>query len=292
MGDNMSKNRKDGTYIKPEDGVHKIMPYLFSKRTESEVHIYKTLDITKLCKFLKDKNKNIEDEREEITFFHALLTASAKMVYNRPILNRFVQGKRYYQRNKVIFAFVAKNKFSDEAEERLIMLDATPNLNIDSLSKEVLTEVKKVRKDGTNSIDKILNLVCYLPRFLLSLLVNTAKRLDFHGFLPKSLTSDDIDFATILFSNLGSIKCDAIYHHLNNYGTTSIVITIGEIKKEHYINDEGKISVKETVVIGVTVDERISDGFYFAKSAKILDYICENPELLNDKISEKINIKF
>ena len=92
----MSKDRKDGKYIKPEDGVHKIMPYLFNKRTESEVHVYKTLDITKFMKYLKEKNKDIEDERREITFFHAFLTACAKMVYTRPILNRFVQGKRYY----------------------------------------------------------------------------------------------------------------------------------------------------------------------------------------------------
>src|SRR5574344_1741911 len=166
----MSKDRKDGKYIKPTDGVHKIMPYLFNKRTESEVHVYKTLDITDLMKYLNKKNENIDDERKKITFFHAFLTASAKMVYNRPILNRFVQGKRYYQRNDVVFAFVAKNKFSDEAEEHLIMLDAKPEMNIDDISKEILVDVQKVRKAGTNKIDKILNLVCYLPRCLLTLL--------------------------------------------------------------------------------------------------------------------------
>ena len=286
----MSKDRKDGKYIKPEDGVHKIMPYLFNKRTESEVHVYKTLDITKLIKYLDEKNEKIDDKRKKITFFHAFLTASAKMVYTRPVLNRFVQGKRYYQRNNVIFAFVAKNKFSDEAEERLIMLDVTPDVNIDNISKTTIKDVQRVRKAGTNKIDKVLNLVCYLPRCLLSLLVNSAKRLDFHGVLPSTLTSDDIDFATILFSNLGSIKCDAIYHHLNNYGTTSIVITIGEIKKEHYIDDSGKIKIRQTVVIGVTIDERISDGFYFAKSAKILDYLFDNPELLDEPVSKIIDI--
>ena len=285
----MSKDRKDGKYIKPIDGVHKIMPFLFNKRKESEVHVYKTIDITKLMKFLEDKNKDRKDERENITFFHAFLTASAKMIYNRPVLNRFVQGKRYYQRNNVTFAFVAKNKFSDEAEERLIMLNVNPKSNVDSISREILEDVKKVRKEGTNKIDKILNLVCYMPRFMLTGIVGAAKRLDFHGVLPSSLTSDDIDFATILFSNLGSIKCDAIYHHLNNYGTTSIVITIGEIKKEHYIDENGKIKPRQTVVIGVTIDERISDGFYFAKSAKILDYLFDHPELLDDNVDEKID---
>lgn len=285
----MSKDRKDGKYIKPVDGVHKIMPYLFNKRTESEVHIYKTLNITKLLDYLEDKNKNIEDDRKKITFFHAFLTASAKMIYNRPILNRFVQGKRYYQRNKVIFAFVAKNKFSDEAEERLIMLDVNEKNNIDDISKNILEDVQKVRDEGTNKMDKILNFVCYLPRCLLSLFVNTAKCLDFHGILPDSLTSDDIDFATVLFSNLGSIKCDAIYHHLNNYGTTSIVITIGEIKNEHYLDDKGNVKKRSTVVLGITVDERISDGFYFAKSAKILDYLFDHPELLDDEVQSKID---
>ena len=37
----MSKNRKDGKYIKPEDSIHAIMPYLFKNRTEAEEKLSK-----------------------------------------------------------------------------------------------------------------------------------------------------------------------------------------------------------------------------------------------------------
>ncbi len=277
----MSKDRRDGKYIKQTDGVHKIFPYIYDKRTECEVHSYKTLDITKLMKYLDNLNKDIKDSNYKFTLFQALITISAKTLYLRPALNRFVQGKRYYQRNNVSLAFVAKNKFSDEAEERLIVLETTKNMNIKSINKQIITEVKKVRSNGTNNIDNILNSVCILPRWLLSIFVNLMKKLDYYGKVPKSLTEGDINFASILLTNLGSIKCDAVYHHLNNYGTNSILISIGVIKE-----NKGK----KTVTIGITCDERIADGFYFAKSLKIFDYILDNPNLLEKELDEKISL--
>ena len=276
----MSKDRIDGKYIKPVDGIHKIFPYLCDKRCDSEVHIYKTLNITKLLKYLEKENKNISDKRKQITVFHTLITLFSKLLYIRPLLNRFIQGKRYYQRNNISMAFVAKNKFSDDAEERLTILDVKEYMNLKDISNEILTNVQKVRTEGTNSIDKLLNKVTVMPRWLLSIFIKIVKLLDFYGKTPKSLMNGDINYASVLLTNLGSIKCDAIYHHLNNYGTNSIVVTVGEIKYE---------KSKATITLGLTCDERIADGFYFAKSLKILDYLVDNPELLDEEVSKKIN---
>lgn len=281
MGVKMSKNRKDGKYIKQTDGIHKIFPYIYDKRTECEVHTYKTLDITALMKYLDKLNKNIKDSRCKYTLFHALVTIAARTLYLRPHLNRFVQGKRYYQRNNISLAFVAKNKFSDEAEERLILLEAEENMNLKSINEKIINKVKKVRTEGSNQIDKTLNTFGSLPRWLLSFLVKIIKRLDYYGKVPKSLQEGDLNFASILLTNLGSVKCDAIYHHLNNYGTNSIIISIGEIREENN---------KKIVTIGVTCDERIADGFYFAKSLKIFDYLVANPELLSENLNKDLDL--
>lgn len=276
----MSKDRRDGKYIKPVDGIHKIFPYICDKRCDSEVHIYKTLDITKLLVYIDKENKNIDDKRKQITVFHTIITMFSKILYIRPTLNRFIQGKRYYQRNNVSMAFVAKNKFSDEAEERLIILDIKEDMNLKDISNDILNNVSKVRSEGTNNIDKLLNKVTVMPRWLLSIFIKIVKLLDFYGKTPKSLMDGDINYASVLLSNLGSIKCDAIYHHLNNYGTNSIIVTIGEIKREKN---------KSTITLGLTCDERIADGFYFAKSLKILDYLVDNPEVLEDAVNSKID---
>ena len=40
---------------------------------------------------------------------------------------------------------------------------------------------------------------------------------------------------------------------------------------------------------GINLDERIADGFYYAKTVRILKYILENPELLDTPAKEEID---
>jgi hypothetical protein len=50
----------------------------------------------------------------------------------------------------------------------------------------------------------------------------------------------------------------------------------------------GKEEIRKIVEFGVNIDERIADGYYFTKSIKLLEYILNNPKLLEDNINEKI----
>ena len=118
-----------------------------------------------------------------------------------------------------------------------------------------------------------------MPKWLLSFIVWVVMRLDNHGLNPKALTEGDTNYATVILSNLGSIKTNSCYHHLNEYGTNSIVMTIGTIKEE---------KGKKFVDLWSTLDERIADGFYFAKSIKLIEYIAAHPELLEQKLNTKI----
>ena len=99
--------RKDGKLVKNIDSTHKIMPFLMSNRTEAEVYMTETFDITKLMEFIEEKNKVNENK---ITLFHAVIAAFSKTIYNRPLLNRFVAGKRFYDRYDISFGFIAKPK--------------------------------------------------------------------------------------------------------------------------------------------------------------------------------------
>ena len=46
--------------------------------------------------------------------------------------------------------------------------------------------------------------------------------------------------------------------------------------------------MRDTVDLGLTVDERIADGFYFSQTVKLLKKILENPELLEQPASTPI----
>jgi pyruvate/2-oxoglutarate dehydrogenase complex dihydrolipoamide acyltransferase (E2) component len=41
--------------------------------------------------------------------------------------------------------------------------------------------------------------------------------------------------------------------------------------------------------MGITIDERIGDGYYFAKSIKMFKYLLNNPELLEMPFKEEVN---
>lgn len=269
----MSKHK---TRIK-SDAMHTIMPYLMNKRTEAEVYQNITLDVTELKEWVDKNNEKLDFK---LTYFHAFAAVLAKTIYNRPLLNRFIQGRKLYERKDITISFVAKDKFSDEAEEKLIVLKIDPKENGLELGRRMAIDIFKTRKEGTNDMDIALKALTSLPRCLLIIVEKIIKILDFYDLLPKSFTKGDSNYSTLLLSNLGSIKCASCYHHLNNYGTNSIMITIGTIKKEknRYLVD-----------LGATLDERIADGFYFAKSLKLAQEIISNPKLLEEALSNKVD---
>ena len=272
--------RKDCVRVKKVDSVHGIMPFLMKKRTEAEVYYVEKVDVTNLLKYLDKINKG-KEKHEKTTLFHAIITALAKTVYNRPLLNRFISGQRYYDRKNILFGFVAKNKLEDNAEERLIILDVKDEMTLNSISKNILDTVSKTRKENSNGMNDILGIVTKFPRWLLNFVMSLVRWLDYHGILPSFLSDGDINFTTVMLSNLGSVKANCCYHHLNNYGTNSIVATVGVMYEE---ND------KTFVDIGFTLDERIADGVYFAKCVNLLEYILDNPSLLEDRVDVKVDI--
>lgn len=280
------KDRQDGWYLKPPTPLHALMPHLMRNRTEAEVSTREVFDVTEIMKYIEKKNKNSD---YKYTFFHAFLTAMAKTIYNRPYLNRFISGRRMYERKFISFGFVAKQKFEDHSEENLMIMKLDNKMNIDDISKKVSGDVKKVRSNKGNSMADDMAFFGKMPRWMLRIVFFVLRFLDFHGWVPKSIWQSDSNYVTILFSNLGSIKCPSCYHHLNNYGTNSIMITIGEIRKEKRLNDKGVLEDRDMVDITFTLDERIADGFYFAKSVRILEKILKEPKLFDDNIDKELH---
>lgn len=279
-------DRRDGIKVRNVDGMHKFMLRFSPTRCESEVYINHKMDVTNLVKYM-DKKKQ-ENPESKFTYFHAFSTAVAKTIYNRPLLNRFVINNNYYDRNEVSISFVAKVQFTDESKENLTVLKVKNNDNINTINKKISSAVKNVRSNKDNKTDVAATVLGKLPNWLFKIVVGILKILDRHDLLPESLTGNLIYYSTVLMSNLGSIGCGSVYHHLTDFGTNSIVLTIGEIKKEPYVTDEGKVEIHDFCDFGITLDERIADGFYFAKSVKLLEYILNHPELLEENINEKI----
>ena len=51
---------------------------------------------------------------------------------------------------------------------------------------------------------------------------------------------------------------------------------------------DGSSQPRDILTLGFTADERIADGFYFAKSLKLAEYILQHPQLLDVPMKEEI----
>lgn len=63
---------------------------------------------------------------------------------------------------------------------------------------------------------------------------------------------------------------------------------MGEIKENITIDNNKQISSKQLCEFGINLDERIADGYYFVKSIQLLQYIFDNPELLEEEASKVV----
>lgn len=279
-------DRKDARWVRDTPGLQSIMAHLMPNRTDCEVYLQDTIDVTELMAYLEEKNA--QHPEYKTTLFHCFVAVLARMVRERPLMNRYIQGRRTYERYEVSLSFVCKRRFTDHAEEALMFLVPKDTDTIDEISRKIIGDVMETRKSehSTGGVDAILDALAKLPRPLLMFAVYIIRLMDFWGVSPDFLTDGDPNCSTVFFSNLGSIKCPSVYHHLNNYGTNSIMITIGTLRKEQRVMSDGSSQVRDVVDIGATLDERIADGFYFARSLKLVKHICDHPELLERPLNE------
>ncbi len=255
--------RRDGTLVPETNPMHLITPHMVPDRCDNEAVLTELFDMTAVEAYLA--KKNADGPEFKYTFFHVICAAIAKVLVLRPRMNRFYAGRRLYDRNDILFAFVVKKKFEDNGAEALaiIKVDKDGEISpVEQLHGKVKDIVYSVRKENkTEGTTEKMGILTKLPRGLLRFVMSFLNWLDYHGKYPAALMKDDPYFASVFVSNLGSIKMHANYHHLVNWGTNSIFVVIGE-KKEltPFFQPDGSVQMRDALELGLTIDERIADG--------------------------------
>ncbi len=282
-------DRKDGVLLKNITAMHYVMPLMYPNRCDNEAFISECIDLTNVMAYLDKKNANDPDYKYNL--FQVMVTAMLKVITLRPKMNRFIANKTMYQRNEVSAAFTIKKVFSDHGEEALAIIHSKSTDTIDTIHNEILRQISIGRSDdqvdsGTASLEAVKK----VPRFLVKFVGWGARFLDRHGWMPQSVIAGDPYYSSVVLSNLGSIKLHAGYHHLTNWGTNSVFCIIGEMKKRPFYDDAGNVTMKMSVDLGLTIDERIADGYYYSKTVGLLRQLLENPELLERPLGEEVEI--
>lgn len=271
-------DRRDGVWLRDLDALHGFTPYLFPNRADNEAFIEEQVDLTNIMAYLEKKNAG--DPQFRYTIFHVIAAAAVKCFVLRPKMNRFIQGSRMYQRNVLTLSFVVKKQFDDESHEALAFQNCGAETTIDTLHDSIMREITEFRGGKTDNSTDGMDMLLKLPRWVLTIVIRILHTLDYYGRVPEFLVKTDPNYASIFISNLGSIKLNAGYHHLTNWGTTSFFAVIGEKHQAQLVDAEGNVSIRPVLNIGLTLDERIADGYYYSKTIQLLKHLLQNPELL------------
>ena len=132
-----------------------------------------------------------------------------------------------------------------------------------------------------NNTDKMIKFLLSVPG-LLSVGVWLLKFLDKHGLLPKFIIDLSPFHAGLTITNLASIRTNHIYHHVYEFGTTSVFFALGQ-SREVAKRKGDEIVFEKCMPIGVVMDERICSGSYFAMAFRKFKSYLKNPELLEQK---------
>jgi len=272
-------SRSDADLVPDVHPVRRIMPFVIPQRNEAAVLFRDQIIAAPAIEFLAKLNAKRPPDRPA-SIFHMVLRSLAMCIHDRPRVNRFVAGGRYYQRRGVWLSFSGKRGMNDDAPiytaKRLFPAEETFEEMVDSM-----WDTQMAGRSGKESnTDKEISLLLRMPPFVLSRVVRIGRWLNERNLFPKVMIDNDPLFATAFVANLGSVGLDACYHHNYDYGTIPVFLTIGCVKKVPIVNEAGLVVAADTFDLKYTYDERTEDGFYVARGLDLIQHRIEHPELL------------
>ncbi|HEY3447368.1 MAG TPA: 2-oxo acid dehydrogenase subunit E2 [Myxococcales bacterium] len=270
--------RSDGVLLSKLPGFRKMFPFLMPTRTESMIVHQQLIHMKKALAVLAKLNEGRTEKK--YTLFHVVLAASLRLIAQRPENNRFVVGRRIYQRKEIVFSFVTKKELTEGSAETNVKLAFQPTDSIQKVAERIWDEVAKVKKSSTSKDEDLTETLTKLPRWLTRVLMWGWKVFDYFNILPAGAIKGDALYCSAYFANLGSIGIDAIQHHLFEWGTCSFFVVIGKLKKAVVVGEDGQPAVEDVITSSFSLDERGTDGFNLARTITQLTGLIADPEEL------------
>lgn len=271
----MFGRRSDGKKVKNMDIIERLTSHFMPDRNDAMNMIMSEVRCEKIDEFIASKRL----EGIKYSYMDIVIASIVRMLAVRPMLNRFVMRGKVYQRNGIFVSLSVKKSLKDTGESTEVKVGFT--------GKETLQEITKMFNDEiascvnqANGAEKVAKVFNKTPNFLLRFIMSIIRFLDRRGMLPKALIKASPFHTSVFLTNLKSIKCDAIFHHVYNFGTTGMFISMGKEKICPVVDENDNLTTGKVMKLGITMDERYCDGFYYARSLRMFTNYIENPELL------------
>lgn len=274
----MFGHRSDGKKIKKLTPIFKIMPCVMLDRVDSQVYFKQDIALKHLDEYIDRK----AEEGIRLSYMNIIYAAIVRIIGERPRLNRFAMNGALYQRNKIYVSLVIKKSLTDDGVETPLKLKFNGDENIFEIKEKLDATIEKNKDvEAANKTDKLVSILSAIPSGLIRVIVKFLMFLDKHGIMPKKIIEASPFHTSVFLTNVGSLGIDSIYHHIYNFGTTSMFFSMGK-KKKSYIYEDEEFKEEKCITLAFVGDERICDGYYYASSFKLLLKYLKKPELLEE----------
>ena len=260
--------------------MYTVAAHVMDKRVDSMNMITLDIPIDPMMDYIRTK----QAEGMKISRLAVILTAYIHLVATYPKLNQFVVNSRIYARNEIAVGMVVlKGSLEDGGTMSKIYFQPTDTV-FDVQRK--LTEYIEANRtaDPQNGTEKIIKILLSIPGLLRGG-VKILKWMDRHNLLPKAIIDMSPFHTSLVITDLASIRTDSIYHHVYEFGTTSVAISMGNTR-EVAKRRRGEIEFQKCMPLGIVMDERIAGGSYFAIAFHDFQNYLKHPELLEEPPKE------
>lgn len=273
----MFGHRPEGKRVHDVDPIVQVTPYLMPMRCDAQVFLDYDIEYEPLMRYIAQKGR----EGVKITFMEVLIASYVRGVSQVPEVNRFIMNKQFYNRKELTASFtILMDTEDDSIEENAVKVFFDPSDTIFDVSARIKDVVQKNRKMETSGFAvKLAGALIKVP-FLPTIVVALVRLLDRYGLLPKAFL-DGLPFHTSMFiTNNASIGLMRVYHHIYNFGNTSMFFGMGVPQRGYTVDAKGNVVRKCSLPVGVTVDERVCGGAVYAKLFAVMKQCLKHPEQL------------
>ncbi len=268
--------RPDGRRLHDVDPIVQITPYLMPMRCDAQVFLQHRLDWEMLTRYIAQNAA----KGEKLTYMQIIIAAYVRTVATHPEVNRFIMNKQFYSRSNCTVSFtMLKDPQNADLGETTVKLFFDPTDTIYDVRDRFIAKVEANRgAQSKNFADKLASFVLKVPG-LATLIVALVRLLDRYGLCPGALL-DELPFHTGMFiTNNQSIGLHHVNHHIYNFGNTSLFFGMGLVEKIAVV-ENGQTRMKRFLPIGITADERVCSGAYYAAFFADMERYLDHPELL------------
>ncbi len=271
-------DRYDGRRIRSVQPMTRVANYIMPTRIGAQNLIRDKIDVDAIDLYIRKKRM---EGLKGFGFLHILIAAYARVISQRPALNRYIGGQEIYARLNMTVALTIKREMTLDAPETVVKVPVTPYSTPHDIYESLNRLIQEGRAGEDSDFDEAARWFNLIPRFLLRWTIAFIKLLDYYNHMPRSLNTLSPFHASCFITSMGSLGIPPVFHHLYEFGNCPLFISYGPKRVEFVPQSDGSSLRKTFVEFTMSTDERICDGFYMASCLKEFQNIFRRPEMLD-----------